>query len=100
MACPLRACRPGLPSCINTRICAPLCLSVSHSVTDEYKMKGVEKVKYISGEEGGGDGQDSTVRDSVTLFMFYFMFIIGRLLCVVMASVVKLSICNLNMSCW
>ncbi|KAF7669812.1 hypothetical protein LDENG_00124450 [Lucifuga dentata] len=28
--------------------------------SDEYKMKGVEKVKYISGEEGGGDDQDST----------------------------------------
>ncbi|KAM9845300.1 uncharacterized protein C1orf21 homolog [Aulostomus maculatus] len=29
-------------------------------LSDEYKMKGVEKVKYISGEEGGMDGQDST----------------------------------------
>ncbi|KAM9323196.1 uncharacterized protein C1orf21 homolog [Pholidichthys leucotaenia] len=28
--------------------------------SDEYKMKGVEKVKYISGEEAGVDGQDST----------------------------------------
>lgn len=56
----------------------PLCLSVSHSVTDEYKMKGVEKVKYISGEEGGVDGQDSTVRDSIVLFVFYFMFIMGH----------------------
>lgn len=37
--------------------------SVSCSVTDEYKIKAVEKVKYISGEEGGVDGQDSTVRD-------------------------------------
>ncbi|XP_078143924.1 uncharacterized protein C1orf21 homolog isoform X1 [Centroberyx gerrardi] len=29
-------------------------------LSEEYKMKGVEKVKYISGEEGGGDNQDST----------------------------------------
>uniref|UniRef100_A0A667YQA0 Uncharacterized protein n=1 Tax=Myripristis murdjan TaxID=586833 RepID=A0A667YQA0_9TELE len=29
-------------------------------LSDEYKTKGVEKVKYISGEEGGGDNQDST----------------------------------------
>ncbi|KAM3865829.1 uncharacterized protein C1orf21 homolog [Diretmus argenteus] len=29
-------------------------------LSDEYKMKGVEKVKYISGEVGGGDNQDST----------------------------------------
>lgn len=58
-------------SCINKRRCAPLCFSVSHSVTDEYKMKGVEKVKYISGEEGGVDGQDSTVCDSIVFFVFY-----------------------------
>lgn len=64
--------------CINKRRCAPLCLSVSHSVTDEYKMKGVEKVKYISGEEGGVDGQDSTVRDSVVLFVFYFMSVMAH----------------------
>ncbi|XP_030016476.1 uncharacterized protein LOC115437388 [Sphaeramia orbicularis] len=31
-----------------------------------YKMKAVEKVKYMSGEEGGVDGQDSTVRDSTS----------------------------------
>uniref|UniRef100_A0A673AE05 Uncharacterized protein n=1 Tax=Sphaeramia orbicularis TaxID=375764 RepID=A0A673AE05_9TELE len=31
-------------------------------VSDEYKMKAVEKVKYMSGEEGGVDGQDSTVQ--------------------------------------
>ncbi|KAL3988237.1 atypical dual specificity phosphatase [Sarotherodon galilaeus] len=30
-------------------------------LSDEYKMKGVEKVKYISGEEAGEDGQESTV---------------------------------------
>ncbi|XP_054623728.1 uncharacterized protein C1orf21 homolog [Dunckerocampus dactyliophorus] len=28
--------------------------------SDEYKMKGVEKVKYMSGEEGGVEGQEST----------------------------------------
>ncbi len=33
-------------------------------------MKGVEKVKYISGEEGGENGQDSTVRYSLILFAF------------------------------
>lgn len=75
--------RPLL-SCINKRRCAPLCLSVSHSVTDEYKMKGVEKVKYIGGEEGGVDGQDSTVRDSILL---YLMSITGDLLFIMMASV-------------
>ncbi|XP_058487227.1 uncharacterized protein C1orf21 homolog isoform X3 [Solea solea] len=32
---------------------------------DEYKMKGVEKVKYISGEEGGVDGQDSTEKSAL-----------------------------------
>lgn len=47
-------------------------LSVSHSVTDEYKMKGVEKVKYISGEEAGVDGQENTVRD----FSFGFFCIL------------------------
>ena len=55
-------------------------LSVSLSVSDEYKMKGVEKVKYISGEEGGVDGQDSTVRDSALLFGFCFMSVTRRLL--------------------
>lgn len=29
-------------------------------LSDEYKMKGVEKVKYISGEEAGEDGQENT----------------------------------------
>ncbi|CAL1579904.1 unnamed protein product [Knipowitschia caucasica] len=29
-------------------------------LSDEYKMKAEEKVKYINGEEGGGDSQDST----------------------------------------
>ncbi|XP_028987677.1 uncharacterized protein C1orf21 homolog isoform X4 [Betta splendens] len=28
--------------------------------SDEYKMKAVEKVKYIGGEDGGVDGQNST----------------------------------------
>lgn len=61
-------CVPAAGLCCRVLIkgrCAPLCLSVSHSVTDEYKMKGVEKVKYISGDEGGVDSQDSTVRDSI-----------------------------------
>ncbi|KAJ0059345.1 hypothetical protein NL108_015921, partial [Boleophthalmus pectinirostris] len=32
----------------------------------EYKMKAVEKVKYISGEEGGGgDSQDSTEKSAL-----------------------------------
>ena len=70
--------RPLLP-CINKRRWAPLCLSVSCSVTDEYKMKGVEKVKYISGEEGGVDGQDSTVRDPIVFAFFYFFSLIGHL---------------------
>ncbi|TNN69889.1 putative protein C1orf21 [Liparis tanakae] len=34
-------------------------------LSDEYKMKGVEKVKYISGEEGGMDGQDSTEKSAL-----------------------------------
>lgn len=52
-----------------------MCSSVSHSVTDEYKMKGVEKVKYISGEEAGEDGQESTVHGfSFVLCVFYFVF--------------------------
>lgn len=34
-------------------------------LSDEYKMKGVEKVKYISGEEGGVDGQDSTEKSAL-----------------------------------
>ncbi|XP_061549371.1 uncharacterized protein C1orf21 homolog [Phyllopteryx taeniolatus] len=33
--------------------------------SDEYKMKGVEKVKYISGEEAGVDGQDSTEKSAL-----------------------------------
>ncbi|XP_056149813.1 uncharacterized protein C1orf21 homolog [Lampris incognitus] len=33
--------------------------------SDEYKMKGVEKVKYIGGEEGGGDNQDSTEKSAL-----------------------------------
>uniref|UniRef100_H3CQW5 Uncharacterized protein n=1 Tax=Tetraodon nigroviridis TaxID=99883 RepID=H3CQW5_TETNG len=36
----------------------------SHSngdlLSDEYRMKGVEKVKYLSADEGGADGSDST----------------------------------------
>ncbi|XP_067108502.1 uncharacterized protein C1orf21 homolog [Osmerus mordax] len=36
-------------------------------LSDEYKMKGVEKVKYISGEEGGGNNchQDSTEKSAL-----------------------------------
>ncbi|CAK6952254.1 uncharacterized protein C1orf21 homolog [Scomber scombrus] len=34
-------------------------------LSDEYKMKGVEKVKYISGDEGGVDGQDSTEKSAL-----------------------------------
>uniref|UniRef100_A0A673AE72 Uncharacterized protein n=1 Tax=Sphaeramia orbicularis TaxID=375764 RepID=A0A673AE72_9TELE len=34
-------------------------------VSDEYKMKAVEKVKYMSGEEGGVDGQDSTEKSAL-----------------------------------
>ncbi|XP_033993384.1 uncharacterized protein C1orf21 homolog [Trematomus bernacchii] len=33
--------------------------------SDEYKMKGVQKVKYISGDEGGVDGQDSTEKSAL-----------------------------------
>ena len=40
-------------------------LPVSHSATDDCKMKGAEKVKYPGGDEGGADGPDSTVGDSV-----------------------------------
>ena len=71
MGPPLCACRRALLSSINKGRCAPFCSSVSHSVTDEYKMKGVEKVKYISGDEGGVDGQDSTVRDSILYLLFF-----------------------------
>lgn len=69
VAPPLRASRWHPLACVNKRRCAPLCLSAPHSVTDEYKMKGVEKVKYLSGEEGGVDGQDSTVCDSIVLLV-------------------------------
>ncbi|XP_075953688.1 uncharacterized protein C1orf21 homolog [Anarhichas minor] len=34
-------------------------------LSDEYKMKGVEKVKFISGEEGVMDGQDSTEKSAL-----------------------------------
>ncbi|KAM4605102.1 uncharacterized protein C1orf21 homolog [Polymixia lowei] len=34
-------------------------------LSDEYKMKAVEKVKYISGEEGGGDNQDITEKSAL-----------------------------------
>lgn len=71
-------------------------LAVSHSVTDEYKMKGVEKVKYIAGEEGGVDGQDSTVRDSLVLCVVYFTSVRGHMLCVMPASV-YLFVKNVNL---
>lgn len=64
---------PAVCCCCHVLI-GDVLLSVSHSVTDEYKMKGVEKVKYISGEEAGEDGQESTVRDlSFILCVFYFV---------------------------
>uniref|UniRef100_H2S7E9 Uncharacterized protein n=1 Tax=Takifugu rubripes TaxID=31033 RepID=H2S7E9_TAKRU len=34
-------------------------------LSDEYRMKVVEKVKYLSTDEGGVDGSDSTVRASL-----------------------------------
>lgn len=43
------------------------------SVTDEYRMKGVEKVKYLSADEGGVDGSDSTVRLSLASLMAFFI---------------------------
>lgn len=46
---------------------------LSRSVTDEYRMKGVEKVKYLSADEGGVDGSDSTVRASQTSLMAFFI---------------------------
>lgn len=46
--------------------------SVSHSVADEYKIKAVEKVKYISGEEEGVDSQDSRVRDIYCILFFVY----------------------------
>lgn len=73
--------------CINKRRCAPFLLLCLPLCTDEYKMKGVEKVKYISGEEGGVDGQDSTVCDLI-VFSF-FVFNRAHLLCLRMASVGK-----------
>ncbi|XP_061746633.1 uncharacterized protein C1orf21 homolog [Nerophis ophidion] len=33
--------------------------------SDEYKMKGVEKVKYISGDEGGVEGQESQEKSAL-----------------------------------
>ncbi|XP_051944645.1 uncharacterized protein C1orf21 homolog [Hippocampus zosterae] len=33
--------------------------------SDEYKMKGEEKVKYISGQEARGDGQDSMEKSAL-----------------------------------
>uniref|UniRef100_A0A3B4A482 Uncharacterized protein n=1 Tax=Periophthalmus magnuspinnatus TaxID=409849 RepID=A0A3B4A482_9GOBI len=34
-------------------------------LSDEYKVKVVEKAKYINGEEGGGDSQDSTEKSAL-----------------------------------
>nr|XP_061794777.1 uncharacterized protein C1orf21 homolog [Nerophis lumbriciformis] len=34
-------------------------------LSDEYKMKGVEKVKYLSGEEVGADSHDSTEKSAL-----------------------------------
>lgn len=36
---------------------------------DEYKKKGVEKLKYISGDQGGVESQDSTVSGSAQLLL-------------------------------
>ncbi|XP_026231045.1 DUF4612 domain-containing protein isoform X2 [Anabas testudineus] len=33
--------------------------------SDEYKLKAVDKVNYISGEEGGVDGQDITEKSAL-----------------------------------
>lgn len=46
---------------------------LSRSVTDEYRMKGVEKVKYLSADEGGVDGSDSSVRASLASLMAVFI---------------------------
>lgn len=70
--------RRRLLSFVNQRL---LSASLPPSVTDEYKMKGVEKVKYMSGDEGGVDGQDSTVRDSIPHFVFYYTPVMGTFLC-------------------
>lgn len=86
VARPLRASRWRPLSRVNKRRCAPLCLSAPHSVTDEYKMKGVEKVKYLSGEEGGVDGQDSTVCVTL-LYSCALTSVMGHFLCVTMACV-------------
>lgn len=58
---------PAAGVCFRVLIRGDVLLSISRSVADEYKMKGVEKVKYLGGDEGGVDGQDSTVCDSVML---------------------------------
>ncbi|XP_075876994.1 uncharacterized protein C1orf21 homolog [Nelusetta ayraudi] len=34
-------------------------------LSDEYKTKGLQKVKYLSGDEGGGDGQESTEKSAL-----------------------------------
>lgn len=86
VARPLRASRWRPLSRVNKRRCAPLCLSAPHSVTDEYKMKGVEKVKHLSGEEGGVDGQDSTVCVTL-LYSCALTSVMGHFLCVTMACV-------------
>lgn len=63
-------CWPGGVSCECVVLCCHVLIRVVLlSATDEYKMKGVEKVKYISGEEGSMDGQDSTVRGANLLFL-------------------------------
>ncbi|XP_008332361.1 uncharacterized protein C1orf21 homolog, partial [Cynoglossus semilaevis] len=34
-------------------------------LSDEYKKKGVEKLKYISGDQGGVESQDSTEKSAL-----------------------------------
>lgn len=59
----------------------------SPSATDEYRMKGVEKVKYLSADEGAVDGSDSTVGVSLasltelSLHLWWRLFVIRRWNC-------------------
>lgn len=57
-------------------IVCEMCSPVSRSLTDEYKLKAVDKVNYISGEEGGVDGQDITVCD-----FYCFLFTLFNVSC-------------------
>lgn len=70
----LRAGRPGLARRRRRRtlIRGDVLISACLSATDEYKLRGGEKVKYIAGDEAGVDGHDGTVRDSSFVFLFQF----------------------------